>query len=148
MQTFDVVVVGAGIVGAALAVALRDADLAVALIEPAPPRQAGGTDAGWDSRIYTFSPGNVAGLESPGVWSRMPPERMTRVESMAVFGDRPQGHIEFSAYEAGLRELAWVAESRELQRALWSVLEMSPHVTLHAGARCEDIEWQRSQALI
>ena len=110
MQSFDAIVAGAGIVGAALALALRDAGLTVGLIEPAPPK-APDREAGWDSRIYTFSPGNVSWLESLGVWGNLPPERVTRVEAMEVFGDRGS-RLEFSAYEAGMRELAWVADSR------------------------------------
>src|SRR4051812_21886029 len=106
MQSFDVIVVGAGIVGAALAVALRDADVSVALVEAAPPRAA--DDArGWDSRVYTVSPGNAAWLERLGVWDRLPKARLTRVDAMRVYGDA-DGRIEFSAYEAGMGELAWV----------------------------------------
>jgi 2-polyprenylphenol 6-hydroxylase len=145
MQSFDAIVAGAGIVGAALALALRDADVRVALIEPAPAK-APDRVAGWDSRVYTFSPGNVSWLESLGVWGALPAERATAVEAMKVFGDRAGSRLEFSAYEAGMRELAWVAESRELQIALWRALEAAPHVTLHAGARCTDISWERDAA--
>lgn len=144
MQSFDAIVVGAGIVGAALALALRDADLTVALIEPAPPQAP--DRAGWDSRLYTFSPGNVSWLETLAVWDRLPSARLTRVEAMEVFGDRPGSRLEFSAYEAGMRELAWVSESRELQFALWQALEAAPHVTLYGGARCADIAWERDAA--
>ena len=142
MQTFDVIVAGAGIVGAALALGLADADASVALIEPRPPR-AHDPDGEWDNRVYTFSPGNVAWLDTLGVWARMPPERVTRVETMLVHGDREPARLEFSAYESGMRELAWVAESRELQRALWSALETAPHVTLVPGARCAEVAWER-----
>ncbi|HEX2826618.1 MAG TPA: UbiH/UbiF family hydroxylase [Burkholderiales bacterium] len=145
MHSFDAIVVGAGIVGAALALALRDADLTVAVIEPAPPRvpdHAGG----WDSRVYTVSPGNVSWLEGLGVWGTLSSERLTRVEAMEVFGDRGGSRLDFSAYEAGMRELAWVAESRELQSALWQALEAAPHVTLYCGARCTDIAWERDAA--
>lgn len=144
MQTFDVIVVGAGIVGAALAVALRDAEVSVALVEPAPPRMPD-RESGWDSRVYTVSPGNAGWLDGLGVWNRLPQGRLTRVDAMRVYGDR-DGRIEFNAYEAGMRELAWVAESRELQLALWQALEVSSHVALHAPARCAQIEWTRPHA--
>jgi ubiquinone biosynthesis UbiH/UbiF/VisC/COQ6 family hydroxylase len=146
LTAVDVAVVGAGIVGAALAVALGEADVRVALIDPSPPGGAQ-RDSQWDSRIYTVSPGNAAWLEALGVWGSLPQERLTRVEAMAVFGDR-DGRIEFSAYEAGLRELAWVAESRELQRALWAAAEAAPHVSIHAPARCADIGWARDHTAL
>jgi ubiquinone biosynthesis UbiH/UbiF/VisC/COQ6 family hydroxylase len=144
MQTFDVIVVGAGIVGATLAAALRAADVTVALVESAPPRSPD-RESGWDSRVYTVSPGNAEWLRALGVWDRLPQARLTRVDAMQVYGDR-DGRIEFSAYEAGMRELAWVVESRELQFALWSALEASGEVALHGRARCGAIEWTRTHA--
>jgi ubiquinone biosynthesis UbiH/UbiF/VisC/COQ6 family hydroxylase len=145
LQTFDVIVVGAGIVGAALALTLKDAGAAVAVIELTPPRAADG-DGLWDSRVYTVSPGNASWLEGLGVWGRLPKERVTPVNTMQVYGDRDGGRIDFSAYEAGMRELAWVIESRELQHALWNALETSPHVMLRPAARCADVEWRRTWA--
>jgi ubiquinone biosynthesis UbiH/UbiF/VisC/COQ6 family hydroxylase len=45
-----------------------------------------------------------------------------------------------------MRELAWVVEARELQGALWDALEATPHVELHAGTRCADIDWAQDYA--
>jgi ubiquinone biosynthesis UbiH/UbiF/VisC/COQ6 family hydroxylase len=146
MQPFDVIVSGAGIVGAAFALGLKSANVSVAVIEPQPPL-APASEPAWDSRVYTVSPGNADWLDTLGAWRRIAPERLTRVEAMRVFGDRAPAQLEFSAYEAGMRELAWVAESRELQRALWRTLEDASHVTLYAG-RCADIAWGRDDARI
>jgi 2-octaprenylphenol hydroxylase len=147
MQVFDVIVSGAGIVGAAFALALKGANVSVALIEPQPPR-APQSEPDWDSRVYTISPGNADWLAALGAWQGMAPDRLTRVEAMQVFGDRAPARLEFSAYEAGMRELAWVAEARELQRALWRTVEDASHVTLYAGSRCADVAWARDEARV
>jgi 2-octaprenylphenol hydroxylase len=147
MPSFDVIVIGAGIVGAGFALGLERAGLTVAVVEPNPPQlPAGG--AAWDSRIYTISPGNAAWLGELGVWARMPAERLTRVERMLVHGDASGRRLEFTAYDAGLRELAWTAENRELQVGLWRALEAAAHVTLYARARCRDVMWERDRALL
>ena len=52
---FDVLVVGAGLAGAALAAALRGSNLKVGIVEARPPARP----AGWDARIYAISPANV-----------------------------------------------------------------------------------------
>ena len=72
MQIFDVIVVGGGIVGASLALALRtcDAGRRLGVVEPRDLRQR--TAAGWDSRIYALSPGNARWLDELGVWQKMP----------------------------------------------------------------------------
>jgi ubiquinone biosynthesis UbiH/UbiF/VisC/COQ6 family hydroxylase len=46
---------------------------------------------------------------------------MTRVEAMRVYGDAGSS-LEFSAYDAGIRELAWIVESRALQQGLRAAL--------------------------
>src|SRR3954469_465140 len=147
MQSFDVVVVGAGIVGAAFAAALEHANVSVAVIEPRPPRVPA-DDAAWDSRIYTVSPGNAESLARLGLWQRLPAQRITRVERMLIYGDRKPGRLEFSAYEAGLPALASTAENARLQLALWDTLERSPNVTQFPEMQCADILWERERARV
>lgn len=147
MQTFDVVVVGAGAVGAGLALALAGADARVALVEPQPPRPLPDENS-WDSRVYALSPGNVEWLEALGVWARVPSHRVSRVEAMRIYGDREPGRLEFSAYDAGLRELAWIVENRLLQHALWETLAGAAHVTRFCPARCASVEWLAEGAVI
>lgn len=113
----DAAIVGGGLVGASLALALRHAGLDVALIEPQAPQALLAADA-WDSRIYAISPGNADFLESLGVWSKLDAQRVQRVEAMSICGDAPAGRLEFSAYEAGLRELAYIVEGSALLQAL------------------------------
>jgi len=113
----DAVIIGGGLVGSSLALALGGNGLEVALIEPRmlPPVAEGGR---WDTRIYAISPGNAAFLETLGVWSRLDPRRVQRVESMAIFGDANSGRLDLSAYDAGLRELAFIVEDGALQQAM------------------------------
>ena len=117
---FDVVIVGAGLVGLALARALAGSGLDLALVEPRSPHSESPDDASWDNRVYAVSPGSAAFLERCGAWQRLAPERVTRIEAMRVFGDGAGARIEFDAYDAGLRELAFIAEGNRLQQALWA----------------------------
>ena len=117
-KDLDVVIVGGGLVGLSLARALAGSGLTLALVEPQPPA-AVPEDGSWDSRIYAVSPGNASFLGRCGAWERLPPERVTRVEAMRIHGDE-SACLEFSAYDAGLRELAFIVENRQLQRALWT----------------------------
>ena len=117
---FDVVIVGAGLVGLALARALADSGLDLAIVEPRLPRSDLPADSAWDSRVYAVSPGSAAFLERCGAWQRLAPERVTRVEVMRVFGDAVGARLDFDAYDAGLRELAFIAEGDRLLQALWA----------------------------
>jgi 2-octaprenylphenol hydroxylase len=122
MQTnLDVLIVGGGLVGLSLAAALRDSGLRLALVEPHAPRRLPAADK-WDSRIYAISPGSADFLARCGAWQGMREDRVARVESMRIYGDDGRAELEFSAYDAGLRELAFIVENGRLQSALWRVV--------------------------
>jgi 2-polyprenylphenol 6-hydroxylase len=111
----DVLIVGAGLPGLALALALRGSGLSVALVDRQQP--AVDDSGSWDARIYAISPGNAHFLHAIGVWSRMDRERMTPIETMRIFGDREGAQLDFSAFDSGERALAWIVEQRELMAA-------------------------------
>ncbi|RBH37076.1 ubiquinone biosynthesis protein UbiH, partial [Pseudomonas sp. MWU13-2860] len=111
---YDVIVVGGGLVGASLALALERAGKSVALLEGRPPRLEG-LEQGWDARIYAVSPANRRFLESLDAWPGA--ERLGAIEAMDVRGDAG-GRIEFAASDAGEPALAWIAENRWLLAAL------------------------------
>ena len=129
-------VIGGGPVGASLARALHGHS--IAFIAPPPPATA---PAGFDPRCYALSPGNVEFLRTLGVWQSIPAERLARVEAMHVFGDDGRSVLEFDAYEAGVRELAWIVEDSELQRALLSGLS-------GMALRCEKLEVGAEHAVL
>lgn len=141
-QTYDVVIVGAGIVGAAFAAALRDSGLKLALIEAHPP--APPTDD-WDTRIYAISPGSAAFLESMGVWQTLDQSRIGPVYGMSIRGDSG-AELEFDAYRTGVPQLAWIMESGRIQHGLWTALQHQANLALFAGVSCAELAWSASGA--
>ena len=142
---FDVIIVGAGLVGASLALALRGAGLRIAVVDTQLPRPVvDPTD--WDSRVYAISPGSAEFLETCGAWSALDADRVCRIEDMHVFGDDAVSALKFGAYDAGLRELAVIVENRELQRALGQVLESAPQVEIIAPVTCTELNFTTAAA--
>jgi 2-octaprenylphenol hydroxylase len=135
---FDIVIIGGGLVGASLASALKNSGLRLALIEGQPLPEF---DSGWDSRIYAFTPGNVDFLKECGAWQRLDMSRVQQVEEMRVFGDTGS-RLNFSAYEIGAPELAFIMESRLLQHALWQGLHEQDNLTLIQPAQCAEMSLQ------
>jgi ubiquinone biosynthesis UbiH/UbiF/VisC/COQ6 family hydroxylase len=134
IESCDIAIVGAGLVGASLAAALAPSGLSVTLVEPRAPATPTET---WDNRIYAVSPGSAAFLAAAGAWQAIDAQRTERVETMRIFGDEPSAQLQFSAYEAGLRELAFIVESGRLQSALWQCVSHASHVRMFCAATCE-----------
>ena len=101
-ERYQVVIVGAGLVGSAAALALCRQGLRVALIERQPPPVP---DETWDPRIYAISPASQCFLERTGAWQRLDAGRIQPVFRMDVAGDG-SGAIRLDASEAGGAHLA------------------------------------------
>jgi 2-octaprenylphenol hydroxylase len=135
-ERYQVVIVGAGLVGAAAALALGRQGLRVALIERQLPQEP---DASWDARIYAISPASQRFLERFGAWQRLEVGRIQPVFRMDVMGDT-SGAIRLDAYEAGVSHLATIVESGRLQHALWQALQADGNVALYCPAAIASIE--------
>lgn len=143
MQSFDLVIVGGGLAGASLAVALRDSRLKIALVESRPPSRP----EGWDARIYAISPANAAFLEEIGVWKHLDRNRMAPIRAMEVHGDAG-GRLDFSAYEAGVSELGWIMESSLMACELWENAKRQGNLTLFCPARPAGLEFRHDAAIL
>lgn len=122
---FDIVIVGGGLAGLALAAGLRRSGLSVALVEAKLPV----FPEGWDARIYAISPANVRFLDALGAWRHLDATRMEAVRAMEIHGDAG-GRLDFSAYDNGVEELAWILESALLHRELWETVKRQGNLRL------------------
>lgn len=143
MQHFDLIIVGGGLAGASLAVALRDTRLRIALVESQPPRRP----EGWDARIYAISPANARFLESIGAWKHLDSSRMTAVRAMQVFGDGG-GRLEFSAFDTGVAELAWIVESSLMACELWESAKRQSNLALFCPARPSQLDMRHDAGVL
>lgn len=144
---FDTVIVGGGLVGASLAASLRNSGLRIALVESGSSPLATSAEDDWDARIYAFTPGNAAFLHECGAWQRLDMARVQQVEAMRVFGDTG-ARLNFSAYQLGVPEMAFIMESRLLQDALWQGLREQSNLTLIHPAQCASLNVNDDAALL
>ena len=116
---FDVIVVGAGLVGASFALALHAAGLRIAVVETRvpPPPPTGAQD--WDSRIYAISPGSATFLQACGAWDGLDAARPgeTRLEGTAP-GTWPgsSGGIQLAKEDSGENSEESTQPSRNIAR--------------------------------
>lgn len=111
LDTFDVAIVGGGPVGAALALALRDSGLAVAVLE------AKADFAARDPRVLALSAGTRLILERLQAWSPLA-GRVTPIASIHVSQRGRLGRAVLAAAELGETALGYTAEYGDLYAAL------------------------------
>jgi 2-octaprenyl-6-methoxyphenol hydroxylase len=114
-MTRDVVIVGAGPVGSTLALALREADLDLVVVDARP---AGGTLRA--ERSLALSHGARLILERLGVWTSLAstPGAVTPIVTIDVSQARGFGGVRLDAAEHGLPALGYVVSYRALQETL------------------------------
>ncbi|WP_404980365.1 MULTISPECIES: UbiH/UbiF family hydroxylase [unclassified Caballeronia] len=124
--TYHAVVVGGGLVGKTAALALAQSGLRTALLAP----QAAGLPPGaiFDSRIYALSSSSQELLERLRVWQALDRSRLGPVFDMRVFGDA-HAELHFSAFQASVPQLAWIAESTLIEQALDAALRFQPSLS-------------------
>jgi ubiquinone biosynthesis UbiH/UbiF/VisC/COQ6 family hydroxylase len=121
--SFDAVVAGGGIVGAAAALGLlargdRVCWLRRAQATPSLPR-------GYSARIYALSPGNLAWLESVGAAAHLDTTRIGSVRAMEIRPRHGAG-LNLSAQQTGVTEMALIVESDNLLMALEAAIAEYP----------------------
>lgn len=114
----DVAVVGGGLVGATLALALAQRGFAVALIEA---REA---VLDWDSdshdlRVSAITRASQRLFENIAVWDDVVADRVTPYQQMHVWDRAGVGEIHFDAADLAEPDLGHIVENRVILRALW-----------------------------
>lgn len=143
MQQFDLIIVGGGLAGASLALALRNSRLRIALVENEAPR----TPEGWDARIYAISPANVAFLESIGAWQHLNAARIEPIRAMQIAGDAG-GRLDFTAFQAGVPELGWILESSAMACEFWEGIKRQGNLARFCPARPARLEFRHDAAVL
>jgi 2-octaprenyl-6-methoxyphenol hydroxylase len=131
-DSFDIAIVGGGMVGASLAVALKGLKVRVALVEAVPHDAA--SQPSFDERTTALSNGSRRILETLGVW----PAVAAAATPIAKIHVSDQGHFGFAridAAEQGLRALGYVVANRALGAALWSKLADHEDLRVYCPAR-------------
>ncbi len=141
-QVFDIVVVGAGMVGAALATGLGQNGFRVALVDRAPPPDFDPESAP-DIRVSALSAGSERYLQSLGAWDHILGMRATPYKRLAVWDEtryplqnlvpRKLAEVKFDATELGAHHLGHIVENSVTQQALWQTAEACPQISMFHG---------------
>ena len=137
LSSVPVLIVGGGLVGASLAIALDTAGCAVTLVEAAAPR----TDSqpSYDERNLALARATVNGLSAIGVWRHVA-ERATPIRHIHVSRGGEFGSVRMDAERQGVDALGWTLPARELGAGLLRRLDECRQLPRLAPAKLTALE--------
>ncbi len=138
-DSFDIVIVGGGMVGASLAVTLLPLGLKVALIESTPLES--GRQPSFDERTTALSNGSRNVLTGIGLWPQLAAQA-TPIRRIHISERGRFGFARIDAAEQGVEALGYVLPNRVVGAALWERLRGSEHFALLCPATVEHVEPQ------
>jgi 2-octaprenyl-6-methoxyphenol hydroxylase len=139
----DIAIVGGGMVGASLALALAATSKRVLLIEAHVPDSS--DQPSFDDRTTALGNGSRRVFETLGVWPRLA-AHATPVLEIRVSDAGHAGAARLHAAEQGLEALGYVVPNRQLGLALWQQLAAHPSIAIRNPARVSELKLDAQQA--
>jgi 2-octaprenyl-3-methyl-6-methoxy-1,4-benzoquinol hydroxylase/2-octaprenylphenol hydroxylase len=143
----DVVIIGAGMVGATLASLLSRSGFSVALVEACEPTPF---DAGEDIglRVSAISPGSTAILEQAGAWGTISQQRTRPYRRMQVEDGVELDPLLFDAPVYNLERLGTIVENALVQWSLWQLVSSAGLVEIHCPDELQKIEFSDDESRV
>jgi 2-octaprenylphenol hydroxylase len=141
VNRYDIVVIGAGMVGAAAASLLARSGFSVAVVEHQEPLPFDASQT-VGLRVSAFSPGSAQILAEAGAWRQVKRQRHCPYGRMAVEDRDETTVLEFTAVEFGLDQLGTIVENELVQWSLWQSLLAMGGVEIYCPDQVAGLEYR------
>lgn len=118
-SSYDVVIVGASLVGASAAIALHQLGLKVVIIDT---NKINIDLVPLDSRVYAISVNNVAWLKTINIWQRHDETRSNIIDKMHLWSDAGN-ELVLDSFQANAMTLGTIVENNQLLSAMYIQLD-------------------------
>ncbi|GAD78575.1 FAD-dependent 2-octaprenylphenol hydroxylase [Vibrio ezurae] len=133
IKNVDLVIVGGGMVGLTLALALKNTDIRIAVIESSEPKSVSEAPV---SRVSALSRASENILHRLGAWPEITRLRCAPYTAMQVWEKDSFSKIEFSASELFEDNLGHIVENQIIQHALLEQVKRLENVSLFHPNKC------------
>lgn len=131
---YDIAIVGGGMVGATLALALsQHTAFRIALIEANVPATLS-PDAPYDLRVSALTKSSEAILQNLNIWSQLPAQRLSAFTDMRVW-ETSDTELHFNSADMGEPWLGHLLENRVLQQTCLSACKQQSNIELISPAK-------------
>lgn len=147
MQSTDVVIVGGGMVGLAVACGLQGSGLRVTVLEQHAP-VALANDAPPELRVSAINAASEKLLTHLGVWPAIVAQRASCYHGMEVWDKDSFGRIAFDDESMGYSHLGHIVENAVIHHALWQKAQQCADVSLISPAELQQVAWGENDAFL
>ena len=144
-KSYDVIIVGAGMVGALSAILLAKSSLRIALIDQHDGEYLLSVPPAYDARVSAISSQSKALLESAEVWQGIDKSRIACYDNMVVWDGLGDGFIDFNAQVTAMPELGHLVENAVLNQQLMTRVRALKSVDLYLSDTLESHELSESR---
>jgi 2-octaprenylphenol hydroxylase len=146
MRSYDVVIVGGGMIGLTLALALKDSPLSVALIDT----QRGDRELSEQAelRVSAISVASERIFSRLGVWQAIIAGRHQAYKHMSVWDKDSFAQIDFDAAQVQQAHLGHIIENQQICRVLWQEAEQAGNIELLAPRKITKLAIGQQESFI
>lgn len=143
-QSFDVIIIGAGVVGLSAALALAKRSFSVALMDVG-PLAVTAMDAG---RVYAINAASCALFHHLGIWPLLHANELSPYQRMHVWDAKSKGTLDFDAQLMAANTLGFIVTQSALKQALLAGLAQEKSVQCFPHCLLKTFQCQENGMLL
>ena len=146
VKHYDIIIIGAGMVGATLACGLAEEaeNFSIAVIDANAPDLDWDSD-GYDMRVSAITRASQTLFKNIGVWDSITNQRVNPYRDMFVWDAGGKGEIHFDSADMGEADLGHIIENRIIVKALRQRIAELSQIELFCPAQLESIEFDKDK---
>lgn len=143
---YDIIIVGAGMVGASLACGLAEEaeQLKIAVIDANAPNLDWDKDS-YDMRVSAITRASQRIFKNMVVWEKIVEQRVSAYQDMFVWDAGSEGELHFDSADMGESDLGHIIENRIIVKALHQRMQELSQISLYCPAKLEKIEFNQDK---
>ncbi len=146
MNNFDLVIVGAGMVGLALVARLKNSHLKIAVVDPKSVDMDFDRE-NYDLRISAITRNSENLFRSVDAWDFIGDSEKSAYSKMLVWdGESTNGKVEFDSAALAQENIGHIIENRVLRKALYQSIQNRPNIELMFGEKCQKVNYFEDKA--
>lgn len=144
--SFDIIIVGAGMVGATLACGLAEEaeTLRIAVIDANKPNLDWNNDS-YDMRVSAITRASQCLFKKIAVWEKIIEQRISPYQDMFVWDEGSDGELHFDSADMGEADLGHIIENRVVVKALHQRMKELSQITLLCPAQLQSIDFNNDK---